>query len=56
MSRGLKIKIALVSISIIIFCFFEKYILKHEVTFETVMTILVCILPITILSKFSKKE
>jgi hypothetical protein len=56
MSRGLKIKITLVTLSTIIFCLFEKYVLKHELNIGTVITVLVCILPITFLSKFPKNE
>jgi ABC-type iron transport system FetAB permease component len=56
MTRGLKIKITLVTISTIVFCLVEKYVLKHELNLDTVITVLVCILPITIIAKFPEKK
>jgi hypothetical protein len=56
MSKGLKIKIAVVLFSLLFFSLVEKYILNHTLNFGTILTVLASILPITFLVKFPKKE
>ncbi len=56
MTKGIKIKFAVVLISLLFFSLIEKYILKHELNFGTILSVLASILPITLLVKFPKSD
>lgn len=56
MKKSVILKLTIVTISTVVYCLTQYFLFHEEITIRVVTSALACILPITLITKFPKKE